>query len=98
LYAEKNVEKIIDLLLEHINVNERDSDNGRTALHYAVCACNSIAVGHLIDKGADLDSIDKHDLWPLHLAACHEKGTEIVDLILKANQSKQNNEGIDDSV
>jgi ankyrin repeat protein len=74
LYAEKNVEKIIDLLLEHINVNERDSDNGRTALHYAVCACNSDAVQHLMKKGADLDSIDNDGQSPLHLAACHKMG------------------------
>ena len=98
LYAQENIEQIIDLLLEHIKIDERDLYNGRTALHYAVCACNSIAVQHLIDKGADLDSIDNHCQFPLHLAACHEKGTEIVDLILKAKQSKQNNEGIDDSV
>jgi ankyrin repeat protein len=98
LYAQENIEQIIDLLLEHIKVDELDLYNRRTALHYAICACNSIAVGHLIDKGADLDIYDNDYLLPLHLAACHEKGTEIVDLILKANQSKQNNEGIDDSL
>jgi ankyrin repeat protein len=100
LYAQENIEKIIDLLLEHnkVDINECDLYNRRTALHYAVCACNSIAVQHLIDKGADLYSIDKDGQSPLHLAACHEKGTEIVDLILRAKKCKQNNEGIDDNV
>jgi ankyrin repeat protein len=98
LYAQENVEKIIDMLLEHIKVDERDLYKRRTALHYAVCACNSIAVRHLIDKGADLDSSDKDGQSSLHLAACHEKGTEIVDLILQAKNSKRNNEGIDDYV
>nr|CAH0109905.1 unnamed protein product [Daphnia galeata] len=96
LYAQENIEQIIDLLLEHIKVDELDLYNRRTALHYAICACNSIAVGHLIDKGADLDIYDNDYLLPLHLAACHEKGTEIVDLILRAKKSKQNKEGVDD--
>nr|CAH0103688.1 unnamed protein product [Daphnia galeata] len=99
LYAQEKEKKIIDLLLEHkkVDINERDLDNGRTALHYAVCACNSVAVQHLIDKGADPNIYDKDGQSPLHLAACHEKGTEIVDLILQAKKSKQNNEGIDDA-
>ena len=84
------------MLLEHIKVDERDLENGRTALHYAVCACNSVAVQHLIDKGADPNIFDEDGLFPLQLAACHEKGTEIVDLILQAKKAKQNDEGIDD--
>ena len=103
LCAQENIEQIIDLLLEHekVDINERDLNYGRTALHLAVWECNSFAVGHLIDKGADPNIKDKDGQSPLHLAACHENGTEMIDLILKVKKTKkpkQNDEGIDDSV
>ena len=65
--------KIIDLLLQHekIDMNERDEIFGRTALHWAVRECNSIAVKYLIDKGADPNIYDKDGQY-LHLAAYHE--------------------------
>jgi hypothetical protein len=96
-WASNNME-IIDLLLQHekVDINERDELFGRTALHWAVRECNSIAVGHLIDKAANPNIYDNDGLSALHLAAYHEKGTEIMDLILKAKKSKQNDEGIDD--
>jgi ankyrin repeat protein len=90
--------KNIDLLLEYekVDINERDEIFGRTALHWAVRECNSIAVGHLIDKGADPNIFDEDGLSPLHLAASKGNGTEIMDFILKAKKAKQNDEGIDD--
>ena len=96
-WANDNME-IIDLLLEYekVDINERDEIFGRTALHWAVRECNSIAVGHLIDKGADPNIYDKDGLSPLHLAASKGNGTEIMDFILKAKKAKQNDEGIDD--
>ena len=69
-WANDNME-IIDLLLEYekVDINERDEIFGRTALHWAVRECNSIAVGHSIDKGEDPNIYDQDGLSPLHLAA-----------------------------
>ena len=69
-WANDNME-IIDLLLEYekVDINERDEIFGRTALHCAVRECNSIAVGHSIDKGEDPNIYDQDGLSPLHLAA-----------------------------
>jgi ankyrin repeat protein len=62
--------EIFDLLLAHPQVKIDDVDlYGRTALHLAASASNVIAVGKLLEKGANPNIGDIEGLTPLHLAA-----------------------------
>jgi ankyrin repeat protein len=88
--------EVFDLLLAHSKVNVDDVDeNGKTALHWAVCASNVAAVQKLLEKGAN-PKIDKVGMSPLHMAALRNRGTEIIDLILEAKKARTGNQGIDD--
>jgi ankyrin repeat protein len=62
-----------------VNVAEKSDDS--TPLHNAVEEGNSEIVQFLVDKGADVNAIDKEGWAPLHLAV-QERNIEIIKILL----------------
>ncbi|XP_046462731.1 uncharacterized protein LOC124208913 [Daphnia pulex] len=90
--------EIIDLLLAHPKVNVDDVDgDGLAALHRAALVSNVIAVKKLLEKGANPNIGDKWGYSPLHVAASFGKRTEIIDLILQAQNHVDDDKAPDGS-
>jgi len=65
--AERNDVVLLEqLLLEGVDINERDFDRKGTALHWACGKGNLEAIELLIDFGADVNSQDVRGRTPLH--------------------------------
>uniref|UniRef100_A0A3Q3AX14 Ankyrin repeat and death domain containing 1B n=1 Tax=Kryptolebias marmoratus TaxID=37003 RepID=A0A3Q3AX14_KRYMA len=78
-----------------LNVNARNLQHHRTALHFAVAGKNKEAVQFLLQRRVKVDQKDKYGVAPLHLAAWFGS-LEILKLLVQAGaeQKVENEEGL----
>lgn len=72
-------------VFQNFNINEEI--NGRKCLHYAADYGQSEVLEFLLQKGAEVDSLDKHGITPI-LAAIWEGHTPCVRLLLEKGAKK----------
>ncbi|KAJ8126083.1 hypothetical protein O1611_g7554 [Lasiodiplodia mahajangana] len=65
--AQKGHERIVRMLLNHVECNEKDPD-GQTPLYYAIVGGHEGTMTCLIEHGARLEHLDNQDRSALHLA------------------------------
>jgi ankyrin repeat protein len=89
--VEGREESVVHLLKrEDVDVNRRDGDNGRTALHHALSSiladdkriCRQRIVRRLIEHGADIEAIDKQGFRPVDRAV-EAAAVECINCLLK---------------
>jgi ankyrin repeat protein len=79
----KNAQEIDDILKEgNFDINDRD-ENGEIPLFWAIRANNVIAVGLLLERGADPTRRNNNGLTPIQVAVTQEKDFKILDLLLE---------------
>ena len=61
-------DKVLTYLLDHHAEINRQDDDGKTPLHYALCCLNMKAAKFLVEHGADVNLRDKEGKTPLDLA------------------------------
>ena len=92
--VEKGNENVILLLLKAGVDPDKGDSNGKTAMHFAVYACESSSTKVLIDAGAQIDKTDNNGETALHYAAKYGK-RKVFKLLVKsgADLKKVNHEG-----
>lgn len=65
----RSLQPVLDLLADHIDINGKDEESGKTALHYAAACGDYSLVKLLLTNGADITSRDKFQATALHFAA-----------------------------
>ena len=74
---------VIDHLIDHFNVNSNaKNDDDHTPLHHAALFGHTNTVEHLLNRGAEVDSLNRHGNTPLHHAA-YRGHTITVEHLLK---------------
>ncbi|XP_046644986.1 ankyrin-1-like, partial [Daphnia pulicaria] len=76
----KNAQEI-DTILKDFYIDQSD-ENGESPLFFAIRANNVIAVGLLLERGADSNRRNNNGLTPFQVAATQEKDFKILDLLL----------------
>jgi predicted RNA-binding Zn-ribbon protein involved in translation (DUF1610 family) len=79
--AAANVQDLVSQCLDKgININVRDSEHGRTPLHFAAEKGHASMVKFLLGRGANPNAIDYYGMIPLDLAeeAGHEKAIAVL--------------------
>merc|ERR1712137_741412 len=61
-----NVKKLTELLNLGVDINQRDTGTGNTALHQAAMKGQKHALFFLVDQGADIDAQNNKLQTPLH--------------------------------
>ncbi|XP_048522030.1 ankyrin repeat domain-containing protein 16 isoform X2 [Dendroctonus ponderosae] len=75
-----NIE-ILDMVLEHLDINSKDSC-GNTALHEGLLGQHVHVAKHLVSRGASTDCRNNSDFSVLHLAAS-QNNCEVMDYVLR---------------
>lgn len=65
----RSLTPVLDLLADSIDINGKDEESGKTALHYAAACGDYSLVKLLLTRGADITSRDKFQATALHFAA-----------------------------
>lgn len=82
-------ESVLVLLRCGAHVDALNNDR-RTPLTYAAYAGNLVAIGSLLDFGADINHVDDHGSTPLHMACMAECLNEkVVDRLLRAGADER---------
>lgn len=85
--AEHGFHKIVRLLLNHgLNPNAKDSDCGRTPMHYAAYKGNIKSIAELIQFGGIVEIKDDEGNTPLHFAAANGR-VKCVDFLIEHGAS-----------
>ncbi|XP_026288874.1 uncharacterized protein LOC113213876 isoform X3 [Frankliniella occidentalis] len=80
--ASSDCERVCQLLAAGISVNSWDSEeSGNTPLHWAACYGNREIVSCLLDRGADVNSVNSLGVTPLHDAVARGDIDVIEELI-----------------
>jgi ankyrin repeat protein len=71
--AEYGDPKIINLLIRNgCKLNEKDSDRGWSAIHYAAFANRADNISAILDGGANIDAMDEYGQTALHISVVKE--------------------------
>ena len=58
------------------------TDSLQTPLHFAMYSKNLLVVKHLVEKGANINAIDKRQIYPVHVVALAEN-VEILNYLFE---------------
>lgn len=61
------MEKVVQLIEKKVDLNEKEAQNGATALHWAIRMKRFDIANYLIDKGAEIKIKNKENRTPLDL-------------------------------